>query len=414
MSEALAGSTGHWVCTWACAPQPTDPVDLPPSPFRDGALADTTLRQTIHVSLGGERIRLRLSNAFGRTTLTVTAVTVASPAGGVAGVAAIQPGSARAVAFDGRSSVAVPAGAEAVSDPLGYAVPAGTNLTVTMHVGHEPAGVTSHPGSRTTSHLVAGDRVADPDLAGATPVDHWYFLGGLEVWAPRSSATLATLGDSLTDGRGSTVNGNDRWPDLLSARLRALPDTAGLAVVNLGIGGNQVLHGGLGPAALARLDHDVLARPCVARLIVFEGTNDIGTAAATEAAQRTVVEDLVAAYERIVSRAHARGIRVYGATLTPFGGNEAYDDPAGLRDSARSAVNTWIRTARRFDEVLDFDLATGDPRHPRRLLGTLDDGDHLHLNPAGYRAIAESIPLSLFAGSNEIPRRVRPGSRRRV
>jgi lysophospholipase L1-like esterase len=381
------GSTGHWVCTWACAPQSTDPVDLPPSPVRAaGALADATLRQTIHVSLGGERIRLRLSNVFGRTALTITAVTVASPAGGVAGAAAIEPRSAQAVTFEGRAPVVVPAGAEAVSDPVARTVPADSNLTVTMHLAQEPEGVTSHPGSRTTSYV------------DAVPVDHWYLLGGLEVWAPPSSYAVATLGDSLTDGRGSTTNGNDRWPDVLSARLRANPDTAHIAVVNLGIGGNRMLHDGLGPAGLARLERDVLSRGCVGWLIVLEGINDIGTAAATEAAQRAVAADLIAAYDRIVSSAHATSIRVYGATLTPFGGNEAYDDPAGLREAARQTVNAWIRTAGRFDEVLDLDLATRDPGHARRLLGTLDEGDHLHLNPAGYRAIAESIPLSLFAG----------------
>jgi lysophospholipase L1-like esterase len=387
MATMTEEPTGRWVCSWACAPQQTDPVDFPPAPFRAiGALADATLRQTIHVSLGGERIRLRLSNAFGRAALTVTAVTVASPAGGTVGVTATEPDSAQTVTFGGRTPVRIPAGTEALSDPIPLTVPPGANLTVMMRLATVPQDVTSHPGSRTTSYV--------EDV----PVDHWYFLSGLEVWSPQSAAAVAALGDSLTDGRGSTTNGNDRWPDLLSARLRANPDTTGVAVVNLGIGGNRMLHDGLGPAGLARWERDILLRRCVGWLIVFEGVNDIGTAAATSTAQEAVAAELITAYQRIVSLARAKGIRAYGATLTPFGGNEAYDDPSGRRESARSAVNQWIRTAGSFDEVLDFDLATRDPNRPRCLLGALDEGDHLHLNPAGYRAIAESIPLSLFAG----------------
>jgi lysophospholipase L1-like esterase len=404
MNEPPTGSAGHWVCTWACAPQPTDPADLPPSPFTGeaGALADATLRQTVHVSLGGERIRLRLSNAFGRAALTVTTVSVALPAGGAAGVSGIQPGTARTVTFRGRTAVVVPTGGEVVSDPLAFTVSPDANLTVTMNLarGHA-AGVTSHPGSRTTSHLIGGERVAALELTGAIPVDHWYVLRGLDVRAPQSSAAVATLGDSLTDGRGSTTNGNDRWPDRLSARLRAHPDTAGVAVVNLGIGGNRMLHDGLGPAALARLDRDVLALSGVGWLIVFHGTNDIGTAEATTAAQERVVDDLATAYDRIVDRAHTLDIRVYGATLTPFG-DSAYDDPAGLRESARRALNEWIRTGGRFDAVLDFDLAARDPGDPHRLRAEVDEGDHLHLSPTGYRALADSVPLSLFAGP--IPR----------
>jgi lysophospholipase L1-like esterase len=308
------------------------------------------------------------------------------------------------VTFDGRTSVVVPAGSEAVSDPLAYAVASDSVVAVTTHIA-EGAGsteITSHAGSRTTSYLIAGDRVAALDLPGATPVDHWYLLSGLDVWASASSAALATLGDSLTDGRGSTTNGNDRWPDRLHARLVADRDTAGVGVINLGIGGNRVLADGLGPSALSRLDRDILDQPGVAWLIVFEGANDIGTAEATETAQKQAVDDLVTAYGRIITRARGRGIRVYGATLTPFGNNEAYDDAAGLRESARRAVNRWIRTAGRFDAVLDFDLATRDPVDHRRLRAEVDEGDHLHLNPLGYRAIADSVPLSLFAGP--IPR----------
>jgi lysophospholipase L1-like esterase len=279
---------------------------------------------------------------------------------------------------------------------------------VTMYLadGQASTDITSHPGSRTTSYLLAGEHVQDTDLAGATPVDHWYFLSGVEVWASGSTATVAILGDSLTDGRGSTTNGNDRWPDQLFDRLRADRRTAGVAVANEAAGGNRVLNDGLGPNALARLDRDVLAQSGVAWLLVFEGVNDIGTADADETGQRKVANELIAAYDQVIVRAHAQGIRVYGATLTPFGGNTMYDDPAGHRETARQRVNTWIRTAHRFDGVIDFDGAVRDPADPRRLRPALDVGDHLHLNPAGYKVLADAVPSWIF---QRTPLRLGPG-----
>ncbi|MEC3982218.1 SGNH/GDSL hydrolase family protein, partial [Amycolatopsis sp. H20-H5] len=310
-----------------------------------------------------------------------------------AGVSAIRPGSAIPVTFHGKRATVVPVGAQVVSDPIEFPVRARDNVTVTTYLAHGQAStaITSHPGSRTTSYLVTGDHVTDDDLPGAGPVDHWYFLSGAEVSTADSTAAVAIVGDSLTDGRGSTTNGNDRWPDRLAARLRP-----GTAVLNQAAGGNRVLQDGLGPSALARLDRDVLAQSGVAWAIVFEGVNDIGTAAATPAAQQQVAADLIDAYDQIITRAQAQGIRVYGATLTPFGGNTGYDDTAGLRESARQAVNTWIRTSDRFDAVLDFDHVARDPHAPARLLPGYDVGDHLHLGPAGYRALADSVPSKLF------------------
>jgi lysophospholipase L1-like esterase len=279
-------------------------------------------------------------------------------------------------------------------------VAAGTILTVTAYLraGQASENLTSHPGSRTTSYLVAGDHRADADLAGATPVDHWYLLSGAEVRAT-DAAAVVVVGDSLSDGRGSTTNGNDRWPDRLADRLRADRQTRGVAVLNQAAGGNRVLHDGLGPNALARLDRDVLAHTGVSWLLVFEGVNDIGTAAATAAAQQQVSDDLIAAFDQIAVRAHAHDIRVYGATITPFGGNEGYDDPAGLRESSRAAVNAWIRHGGRFDAVVDLDAAARDPGQPRRLRPEFDVGDHLHLNPAGYSALAAAVPTALFRSS---------------
>ncbi|ONI84677.1 SGNH hydrolase [Saccharothrix sp. ALI-22-I] len=392
---------GRWVHTWVSSPQQTNPADMPPAPFtRDGSvLADATLRQTVHTSIGGDRLRLRFSNVFGGAALPITAVSVALPVDGRAGVSAIEPGSVHPITFHGRSAVVVPVGTQVVSDPLDFPVAPDTNLTVTLFLADGQASdlITSHPGSRTTSHLLAGDHVEAVDLPGASTTDHWYFLSGVEVWSERSAAAVVVLGDSLTDGRGSTTNGNDRWPDRLPARLRSRPTTADVAVLNQGTGGNRVLTDGLGPSALARLDRDVLAQSGVAWLVVFEGINDICTADATPVTQKQVVDDLCAAYEQIVVRAHAHDIGVYGATLAPLGGNEAYDDREGLREATRQTVNEWIRTSGAFDAVIDFDAAVRDPEEPRRLLAAYDEGDHLHLNPAGYQALADAVPVDLFA-----------------
>ncbi|WP_052422562.1 SGNH/GDSL hydrolase family protein [Nonomuraea candida] len=422
-------ATGHWVTTWTAMPQLTEPDNMPPPPYaKEGlVLADTTLRQTVRVSAGGPRVRLRLSNAFGGAPLPITRAAVALPgprpgtagsggplgarasagaeggarAGGGAGgggragagSSAVRAGTSRPVTFSGRPSAVVPTGAHVVSDPLDLDLVPGSVLTVTLHLaqGQASSDLTSHPGSRTTSHLAGGDHVDALDLPDATPVDHWYLLSAVEVWAAPASATLVLLGDSLTDGRGSTTNGNDRWPDRLFDRL-----PPGVAIANQGAGGNRVLNDGLGPSALARLDRDVLAQSGARWLVVFEGVNDLGTAEATRQAQERVAEELIAAYEQIIVRAAARDLLVYGATLTPFGGHDPYDDPEGHREAARQRVNAWIRGAGRFDGVIDFDRAVRDPAAPRRLAAAYDEGDHLHLNPAGYLALAEAVPVTLF------------------
>jgi lysophospholipase L1-like esterase len=400
--------TGRWVGIWTAAPQSTEPSDLPPPPFtRDGlVLPGSTLRQTVRVSAGAQRVRLRLSNAFGGTELNVASVCLARPSGGRAGVSSIEPGTSRALSFAGRPGVVVPASAQAVSDPVDFPLAAAANVTVTTYLAagqRASGGITSHPGSRTTSFLVVGDHVADQQLAGTVPVDHWYFLGALEARSGPTTAAAVILGDSLTDGRGSTTNGNDRWPDQLLDLRRSSGDGTGTAVLNQGIGGNRVMRDGLGPSVASRLDRDVLTVSGVKWLVVFAGVNDIGVADATGAAQRQVAAELCTAYEQIATKARAAGIGVYGATLTPFGGSEPYDDPAGHREAARQAVNAWIRAGRGFDAVLDFDQAVRDPLIPRRLRPSLDSGDHLHLNPEGYRALAGAVPADLFLPQTSLP-----------
>jgi lysophospholipase L1-like esterase len=266
-----------------------------------------------------------------------------------------------------------------------------SNLTVSCYLatGQATLNLTSHPGSRTTTHLVNGDHHLDGDLPGSAGVDHWYLVSGVEVVGTESA--LVIVGDSLTDGRGSTTNGNDRWPDQLASRLHGR-----IPVLNQAAGGNRILNDGLGPSVLARLDRDVLALGAVAWTLIFEGVNDIGTADATDAAQQQVTDDLIAAFRQVVTRASARDIAVYGATITPFGGNTGYDDAAGLREGARRTVNEWIRHAGRFDAVIDLDAAARDAAVPRQLAPAYDVGDHLHLNPAGYRALAGAVPGTLF------------------
>jgi lysophospholipase L1-like esterase len=399
-AETAPKMNGHWVDTWVSMPQLTEPGNMPPPPFTQDnlVLADSTLRQTVRITVGGQQMRLRISNAFGGAALPITRVSVALPAGGQAGVSAIQPGTSRPVTFSGRTSMVIPMGAQMVSDPLNFTLPARTNITVTMYLaeGQASNNITSHPGSRTTSYMLAGDHTNEADLPGATRTDHWYFLSGVEMWSAPAAAAAVMVGDSLTDGRGSTTNMNDRWPDQLLDRLQGQRSTSDIAIVNQAAGGNRVLNDGLGPNVLARLDRDVLAQSGVKWLLVFEGVNDIGTAAATEAAQKQVAEDLIAAYDQIIVRAHAQGIRVYGATITPFGGFTSYDDPAGLREAARQTVNQWIRTSGRFDAVIDFDRVIRDPANPRQLQAALEVGDHLHLNPAGYKALADAVPARLF------------------
>jgi lysophospholipase L1-like esterase len=380
-------------------PQLTETSNLPPAPFTgDSAVfVDSTIRQTVHSSIPGRKVRIRFSNTFGDTALTINAAHIALPAGGAAGVSAIDPKTDRPLLFQGNASVTIPTGAQVVSDPIVFPVAARSNVAVTVYTekGQQSKNVTSHPGSRTTSYFVAGDHVTDADLTGAANVNHWYFLSGLEVWTDNSTAGLIIVGDSLTDGRGSTTNQNDRWPNQLDDMLEADRSTTGIAVLNQAAGGNRVMNDGLGPNVMARLDRDLLAQVGVRWAILFEGVNDIGTADATDEAQKKVADELIRAFQQIIIRAHAKNILVFGATITPFGGN-GYADETGFREAARQTVNKWIRTSGKFDAVIDFDKAVRDPANPAALLTDYDVGDHLHMNPNGYKALASAVHPGLF------------------
>jgi len=382
-----------WIVSWATSQQIPEPSNALPA----DDLRDATVRQIFHLSAGGSALRVHVSNAFGTETLHFTAVHIAkslSPA-----LSAIDPATDKALTFAGLPDVTVPPGAEYISDPVEYPVAALSDLAVTFHFAIPPGVETGHPGSRETSYFIHGNLVSAADLPEAEHVDHWYQVSAIDVLADPKAASVVVLGDSITDGHGATTNGNDRWTDVLATHLQASKDTRDVGVSNQGIGGNHLLTDGLGPSALARFDRDVLAQAGVRWLIVFEGVNDLGGLAregeVTAAAHAERVQRVLAAYEQIIVRAHAHGLRVIGATITPYVGSDYYH-PGSLSEADRQAVNQWIRSEGHFDAVLDFDAVVRDARQPDRLRSTYDCGDHLHPSPAGYKAMGESIPLSLF------------------
>jgi lysophospholipase L1-like esterase len=379
-ADVCRSQDGHWVGTWGTSPQLTETRNLPPAP----GLTGNTLRQVVHVSIGAGKLRTRFSNAFGSTPVTLNAAHIALSAGG----SAIKPETDRPLTFQGKPDVTIPPGDSVIADAIDFSLAPLCDVAVTIHFGGTSEAVTGHPGSRTTSYLASGDQVAAADLPNAAQTQHWYIITGIDVLAANSSAAVVTLGDSITDGRGSGTDKNDRWPDDLARHLQADTATAGIAVLNEGIGGNCLLRGGLGPPAMARFNRDVLSQNGARWVIVLEGVNDIGGSH-----DASVATNLIAGYEKLIGEAHARNLRVYGATILPFGGS-FYDNPA--HETARDTVNNWIRTSGKFDAVIDFDAIIRDPQKQTHLLPEADSGDHLHLSEAGYKMMADAIDLKLF------------------
>lgn len=398
------GKTGtgemHWVATWASAQQQPRPA----GPARAGApLAATapqrytlsgfnnqTVRMIARVSMGGRRVRVQLSNAFGTTPLTVGAAHVAIRSKD----SAIVAGTDRAISFNGKSGVTIPPGALIFSDPVDLEVPKLGELAVSIYVPGDTGPASNHAlGLHTTYVSKEGNFTDQPEIADPSVSLSWYWLASIDVQAPANAATIVTFGDSITDGATSTPDTDRSWPSVLAQRLLADPATANIAVVNEGISGNRVLADGAGVSALARFDRDVLGQSGVKWLFVMEGINDIGITARQPGPGAVTADDLTGALSQMIERAHTHGIKVIGCTLTPYVG-AAYASENG--ESIREAVNSWIRTNGAFDAVVDFDKATQDPDNPKQFRAGFNTTDHLHPNDTGYKAMAEAIDLSLF------------------
>jgi lysophospholipase L1-like esterase len=377
-----------WVGTWASSPlldaHVKNAEDLLTATTQSGA----TLREVVHVSIGGETLRVRFSNLYGTSPLVIGPVEIAQTLKGVA----IVPGTNKAVTFNGQPSVSIPAGALAVSDPTSFKLAPLSDLTVSFFLPNPTGPVTEHQLGNATSYHVTGNVVSSASLESPTTATSWYYLNGVDTLAAADAGAVITIGDSITDGAKSTIDTNQRWPDELARRLQADPKYRNLSVLNEGISGNKILLDGAGPNALARFDRDVLAQSGAKYLLILEGINDIGRLHGTPDAGLTAA-DLISALNQMVMRAHAHGIAVIGCTLTPYHGAGYYTENG---EAIRKALNEWIRTGGVLDGFVDLEAAVRDPNHPDTFLPTVDPGDHLHPNDAGYKAMGDAIDLKLF------------------
>lgn len=376
-------AASHWVGTWGTAPQLVEVKNMPPAP----GLSGNSLRQIVRVSVGGSKIRLKFTNEFSQEPLTMESVQIAVSTGGNR----IDGATCKFLKFQGKKAVTLSPGSVLLSDPISFKLKARMDVAVTIRFGATSKTLTGHPGSRTTSYLLAGNASRTQDFTGSIETDHWYVLNGIEVMAPATTAAVAILGNSITDGRGSDTNKQNRWPDILSQRLLA---TKQVGVLNLGIGGNCVLRGGLGPTALNRFERDILGQQGLKWVLVFIGVNDIGGTPNTQEAADRTAEKLIEAYQSFIDRAHAKGLKVYGATIMPFKGNSYYSE---FREQCRNKVNEWIRTSGHYDACIDFDQCMRDPADPASLPADMDfQNDFLHPNAQGYVKMGEFVDLKLF------------------
>ncbi len=389
---------GHWVSAWSTAVH--TPLSFPGMPAA-APLENQTVRMVIRPTIAGQKLRIRFSNEFGSTPLAIGSAHIAL----VKENGSIVPGSDRALKFAGETSVSIPAGAPMLSDPAELKFPAFAEIAVSVFLPKKTSPSTFHLlGQHDTYISGPGDFTAAAEIPDAKTANSWYWLAGLEVWASERTAAVVTFGDSITDGFGAKAQYGD-WPNQLADRLAEAKSGSSLAVDNEGIGGNRILYDGAGVSALARFDRDVLSQPGVADLIVLEGINDIGwphmkpfparagspTTGNPFAAQQVTVADLILGFKQIIDRAHQHGIRVFGATMTPYEGADYYSEDG---EAVREAVNQWIRMGGAFDGVFDFDAAVRDPNHPTKFKADLQSGDYLHPNAAGYKAMAATINLS--------------------
>ena len=373
----------RWLATWTASPSdaprrpPRDSVDRTPT------LVNQTLRLIIRTSIAGDRVRIRLSNEYGDRPLVIGAAHIAVRDSG----AAIDAQTDRALSFGGRAALRLNPGAVAFSDPVSLAVPALRDLAVSLHLADSTRIATRHQLALQTNYVGRGDVTGARTFAAETTLFVWPFLVGVDVINGAAMGVISTIGNSITDGALSTRDANTRWPNVLAARISA--GNTPMAVVNAGISGGRVLTYGAGASALARFDRDVLTTPGLTHVILLEGINDIGASAR----DGVTADDIIFGYRQLIMRAHERGVRIIGATLTPAGPRASFTPALEAR---RTAVNTFVRTSGEFDGVIDFDAITRDPSNPLQFLPKYDSGDHLHPGDAGYRAMGEAIDLSLF------------------
>jgi lysophospholipase L1-like esterase len=387
-SSGTGGGTGaqHWVGTWTASPY-YDSANQPPS-----SLANSVLRQVTHVSLGGSQIRVQFSNLGGNGSVTINAAHIALCKATAAVDSTIDTATDKALAFSGTASVTIAQGKEVWSDPVDFTVPNQGNITITTAFGSVPSQVVGHSGSRTTSYLATGSNVTVANMTSATAFQHWYYIAGIDVMADASAAGVVAIGDSITDGRGTDNDKNNRWTDFMAARLQANAATKNVATMNQGIGATNLI--GSGTGAEGRFARDVLGQSGVKYAIVFDGVNDICSSNASFASMKT-------AYDNLISAAHAKGVLIYGATILPFNGNSYY---SAAHESVRQQVNTYIKSGA-FDGYIDFDAALTDGKNPPSLQATYaawtpgnpaGSTDDLHPGPAGYQKMGETVDLTLF------------------
>ena len=379
---SLSSCKKDWVTTWATALQVAEPHNNPPEPY----LAGNSFRQTLQVSIAGKQLRLHLSNIFNEDDTEILGVEIA-PAKTMGASPEIDEKGSVSLTFNGKKGVTMKPGEEVVSDPVKFRVEERMNLAVTIHYGKiSSTRLTSHPGSRTTSYIAEGNTTDFSNPVAKT--DHWYTISAIDVVPTKKASAVAVLGDSITDGRGTTTNGQDRWTDQLSRNL--LEHDKNIAVLNFGLGGNCVLRGGLGPTGQSRYARDLFGHEGVKYIILFEGVNDIG---GSRDALETA-EGVKKVWQDIIREAHERGIKVFGATVTPFKGN-GYG--RGNHEEGRKALNEWIRNGGEFDGVIDFDAMVRDTEDPDRLNPAfLFENDWLHLNASGYEVMGRGIDTGLF------------------
>lgn len=380
---ANAGAAKHWVATWATAEQVVEPHNCPPAPGLEG----NSIRQIVQTSISGKEVRVKFSNEFSQGPVTINAAEIAQAA--TAGSSSdIIEGTEVSLTFGGNKSVTIEPGKLVTSDPVKFPMSERQNVAITMHMGQASStSVTGHPGSRTDSYIAEGQT---SDFTGAVKTAHWYIINAIEIKAEKNARAIVVLGNSITDGRGSTTNEQNRWTDNLSRRLLANKKTRRVSVLNMGLGGNCVLQGGLGPTGKSRYKRDLFQQEGVKYIILFEGVNDLGGRGDAIAKANQIIE----VYKQIIDEAHERGILVYGAPVMQFKGNNYYSEN---HEAGRQQLNEWIRTSGCFDGVIDFDAAMGNPDDPAQLNPKyLFENDYLHPNAEGYVQMGNCIDLKLF------------------